>query len=53
MMRVVLFLLTNLAVLIVAGIVLSLLGVDSVLQENGVDMDLTPLPPPARPQRGR
>jgi len=43
MMRIVLFLLTNLAVLVVAGIVLNLLGVDSVLQENGVDMNLTNL----------
>ena len=43
MMRIGLFLLTNLAVLLVAGIVLSLLGVDSTLQSNGVDLDLQAL----------
>ncbi|WP_111656911.1 protease HtpX [Isoalcanivorax indicus] len=43
MMRIGLFLLTNLAVLVVAGIVLSLLGVDSTLQSNGVDLDLQAL----------
>ena len=43
MMRIALFLLTNLAVLLVAGIVLSLLGVDSTLQSNGVDLDLRAL----------
>jgi heat shock protein HtpX len=40
MMRIALFVLTNLAVLIVAYIALGILGVDSVLKENGVDMDL-------------
>ena len=40
MMRIALFFLTNLAVLIVAYIALGILGVDSVLKENGVDMDL-------------
>ena len=42
-MRIVLFLLTNLAVILVASVVLSLLGVESVLQENGVDLNLTSL----------
>ena len=40
MMRIALFVLTNLAVLVVAYIALGILGVDSVLKENGVDMDL-------------
>ena len=40
MMRIALFVLTNLAVLIVAYIAIGILGVDSVLKENGVDMDL-------------
>ena len=40
MMRIALFVLTNLALLIVAYIALGILGVDSVLKENGVDMDL-------------
>lgn len=40
MMRIGLFLLTNLAVLVVASITLSLLGVGSTLQANGVDLDL-------------
>jgi len=34
---------TNIAVLIVLGIVLSLLGVDSLLQQNNVDLDLRAL----------
>src|SRR5699024_3712394 len=38
-----LFLLTNIAVLFVASIVLSLLGVGSTLQANGVDLDLSSL----------
>jgi heat shock protein HtpX len=40
MMRIALFLLTNIAVLLVAGVVLSLFGVNNVLQANGVDLDL-------------
>lgn len=40
MKRIGLFLLTNIAVLLVASVVLSLLGVDSILQQNGVDLDL-------------
>jgi heat shock protein HtpX len=43
MKRIALFLLTNLAVLAVLSIVLSLLGVDSLLAENGVDLDLQAL----------
>ena len=43
MKRIALFLLTNLAVLVVLSIVLSLLGVDSLLAENGVDLDLQAL----------
>lgn len=43
MMRIGLFLLTNLAVMLVAGVVLSLLGVNSTLQANGVDLNLTSL----------
>ncbi|MGD2054442.1 MAG: protease HtpX, partial [Gammaproteobacteria bacterium] len=40
MKRIALFMATNIAVLIVLGIVLSLLGVDSLLQQNNVDLDL-------------
>lgn len=40
MKRIGLFILTNIAVLLVASIMLSILGVDSVLQQNGVDLDL-------------
>ncbi|MBE0494132.1 MAG: protease HtpX [Thiomicrospira sp.] len=40
MKRIGLFLLTNIAVIAVASIVLSLLGVGSTLQANGVDLDL-------------
>ena len=43
MKRIALFLLTNLAILAVLSIVLSLLGVDSLLAENGVDLDLQAL----------
>ncbi|PXF31805.1 protease HtpX [Pokkaliibacter plantistimulans] len=39
-MRILLFLATNLAVMVVAGIVMSLLGVGSTLKANGVDLDL-------------
>jgi heat shock protein HtpX len=41
--RVVLFLITNIAVLLVLGIVLSLLGVDRILDEQGVGLDLANL----------
>jgi len=43
MNRVFLFLATNIAVLVVLGIVLQLLGVDSLLDEQGVDLDLRAL----------
>ena len=43
MMRVVLFLVTNLAVLLVLSIVMRLLGVESILADNGVDLDLRSL----------
>ena len=43
MMRIALFLATNLAVLIVASITLRLLGVDSYLTQTGSGMDLTAL----------
>ena len=39
MKRVALFLATNIAVLVVLGIVLQLFGVDSILDEQGVDLD--------------
>ncbi len=40
MMRIALFLATNLAVIVVASITLNLLGVDHYLQNNGVDLNL-------------
>jgi len=43
MLRIGLFILTNFAIMIVAGITLSLLGVDSMLKSNGVDLDLRSL----------
>lgn len=43
MMRILLFLATNLAVLAVASITLSLLGFEGYLQANGVDLNLTAL----------
>ena len=43
MKRVALFLATNIAVLVVLAIVLQLLGVDSLLDEQGVDLDLRAL----------
>ena len=42
-MRILLFLATNIAVLAVAGVVLSFLGVDSILAQNGVDLNLQSL----------
>tara|TARA_R110001583_G_scaffold17069_2_gene69528 strand:+ start:3028 stop:3909 length:882 start_codon:yes stop_codon:yes gene_type:complete len=39
-MRILLFLATNLAIILVASITLSLLGVSSTLQANGIDLDL-------------
>jgi heat shock protein HtpX len=43
MMRILLFLLTNMAILIVASVTLSLLGFNSIMQANGVDLDLNAL----------
>ena len=43
MKRVFLFILTNIAVLIVLSIVLSLLGVNSILDERGVDLNMQSL----------
>jgi heat shock protein HtpX len=43
MMRIFLFLATNLAIILIASIALSLLGVDSTLAANGVDLDLRSL----------
>jgi heat shock protein HtpX len=40
MKRVILFIITNLAIVLVLGIVLSLLGVDRILDEQGVGLDL-------------
>ena len=40
MMRIALFLATNVAVMVLAGITLSLLGVNGILAANGVDLDL-------------
>lgn len=43
MMRLALFLGTNMAVLLLISIVFKMLGIDGVLQENGVDLDLNAL----------
>jgi len=43
MKRIILFLATNIAVLVVLSIVLRLLGVDSILDEQGTGLDLTAL----------
>ena len=43
MMRILLFLATNLAVVFVASITLSLLGVESIMASNGVDLNLSSL----------
>ena len=43
MKRVVLFLLTNLAIMLVLGIVISVLGLGQVLDEQGIDLDLQAL----------
>ncbi|MBL6715410.1 MAG: protease HtpX [Pseudomonadales bacterium] len=40
MQRISLFLLTNLAVMVLAGVTLNLLGVGSILAANGVDLDM-------------
>ncbi|MCJ8168836.1 protease HtpX [Atopomonas sediminilitoris] len=43
MMRIVLFLVTNLAILLVASVTLSLLGFDGIMAANGVDLNLKAL----------
>jgi heat shock protein HtpX len=43
MMRLFLFLATNAAVLVLLSVVFKLLGLDGILQKNGVDLDLTAL----------
>ena len=43
MKRIALFLVTNMAILVVLSVVLRLLGVDSLLAENGVDLNLQAL----------
>ena len=43
MMRIFLFLLTNIAVLIVASVTLSLIGFNGIMAKNGVDLDLNAL----------
>lgn len=43
MKRVFLFLLTNFAIVIVLGITLRLLGVDSLLSDNGSDLNINSL----------
>ncbi|GMG86435.1 protease HtpX [Biformimicrobium ophioploci] len=40
MLRIGLFLLTNIAVLVLAGIVMNLLGLNGILASNGVDLDV-------------
>ena len=42
MLRIGLFLLTNLAIIIVASISLRLLGFESILANNGMDLNLPP-----------
>jgi heat shock protein HtpX len=42
-MRILLFLATNLAVIVLASITFRLLGFESILQQNGVDLNLTAL----------
>lgn len=42
-MRILLFLATNMAILLVAGVVLNLLGFDSIMAANGVDLNLQAL----------
>lgn len=43
MMRIALFLATNMAILLVASITLSLLGFNSIMANNGIDLNLTAL----------
>jgi heat shock protein HtpX len=43
MLRIFLFLATNFAVLLLVGLIFQLLGIEGILQENGVDMNLQAL----------
>jgi len=43
MRRIFLFLMTNIAILVLLSITLSLLGVEGILAENGSDLDLNAL----------
>ena len=43
MMRIMLFLATNVAIMIVISIVFSIFGIGSTLQANGVDLNLSAL----------
>ena len=43
MLRIMLFLMTNLAILVVASVTLNLLGFNGIMAANGVDLDLTAL----------
>ena len=43
MKRIALFLLTNLAILVIGGVVLNLLGFQGLLQQNGVDLNMNAL----------
>lgn len=43
MLRIALFLGTNIAILVVLSLTMSLFGIDGVLQDNGVDLDLNSL----------
>ena len=43
MMRIILFLVTNAAILVAISVVFKLLGIDGVLAQNGVDLDLQAL----------
>ena len=43
MLRIVLFLATNMAILLVASVTLSLLGFNSIMDANGIDLNLTAL----------
>lgn len=43
MLRIGLFLLTNFAILLLAGVVLNLLGFNGIMEANGVDLNLTAL----------
>ena len=42
-MRILLFLATNAAILVVISVVFQIFGIEGILQENGVDLDLKAL----------